>query len=124
VLEHLPTSESLPYFWRLGVSTRRQPTCLRRAVRGYTDDCALFTLFTAFHTGEGMSTAVAAIKREHIEAFIAAELGRTSASSAATRYRSIQQRVRWLDEKDEVDISPMAKMRKPLIPEQPMPVLP
>jgi site-specific recombinase XerD len=71
-----------------------------------------------------MSTAIAAIKREHIEAFIAAELVRTSASSAATRYRSIQQLFRWLDEEGEVDISPMAKMRKRLVPEQPVPCCP
>jgi hypothetical protein len=44
-----------------------------RTVRGYTDDCALFAAFLARN---GMPTAVAAIKREHIEAFIAAELGR------------------------------------------------
>ena len=71
-----------------------------------------------------MPTAVASIKREHLEAFIAAELARTSPSSAATRYRSLQQFFRWLDEEGEIDSSPMAKMRKPIIPEQPVPVLP
>ena len=87
-----------------------------RTVRGYTDDGALFAAYLA---GQGMPTAVAAIKREHVEAFIAAELERTSASSAATRYRSLQQFFRWLDEEGEIDASPIAKMRKPLIPEQP-----
>jgi hypothetical protein len=58
-----------------------------RTVRGYTDDGALFGVFLA---RQGMPTAVAAIKREHVEAFIAGELERTSASSAATRYRSLQ----------------------------------
>jgi len=92
-----------------------------RTVRGYTDDAALFAAFLA---DKGMPTAVAAIKREHVEAFIVAELERTSASSAATRYRSLQQFFRWLDDEGEIDGSPMAKMRKPLIPEQPVPVLP
>ena len=92
-----------------------------RTVRGYTDDGALFAAFLA---DKGMPTAVAAIKREHVEAFIVAELERTSASSAATRYRSLQQFFRWLDDEGEIDGSPMAKMRKPLIPEQPVPVLP
>lgn len=92
-----------------------------RMVRGYTDDCALFA---AFLIDKGMPTAVASIKREHVEAFIAAELARTSPSSAATRYRSLQQFFRWLDEAGVIDSSPMAKMRKPIIPEQPVPVLP
>jgi integrase len=92
-----------------------------RTVRGYTDDGAMFAAFLA---GKGMPTAVAAIKREHVEAFIVAELERTSPSSAATRYRSLQQFFRWLDEEGEVSPSPMAKMRKPMIPEQPVPVLP
>jgi site-specific recombinase XerD len=84
-----------------------------RTVRGYTDDGALFA---AFLVEKGMPTAVAAVKREHVETFIAAELERTSASSAATRYRSLQQFFRWLDEEGEIDGSPMAKMRKPIIP--------
>jgi integrase len=92
-----------------------------RTVRGYTDDCALFIAFPA---DKGMPTAVADIKREHVEAFIAAELERTSASSAATRYRSLPQLFRWLDDEGEIDASPMAKMRKPIIPQQPVPVLP
>jgi integrase len=92
-----------------------------RTVRGYTDDGAMFAAFLA---SKGMPTAVAAIKREHVEAFIVAELERTSPSSAATRYRSLQQFFRWLDEEGEVSPSPMAKMRKPMIPEQPVPVLP
>jgi site-specific recombinase XerC len=36
----------------------------------------------------------------------------------------LQQFFRWLDEEGEVDTSPRAKMRKPIIPEQPVPVLP
>jgi hypothetical protein len=39
-----------------------------------------------------MPTAVLSIRREHVEAFIVAELERTSPSSAAMRYRSLQTR--------------------------------
>jgi site-specific recombinase XerD len=91
-----------------------------RTVRAYTDDGAMFARFLADH---GMPTAVAGIRREHVEAFIAAELERTAPSSAATRYRSLQQLFRWLDDEGEIDSSPMAKMRPPIIPEQPVPVL-
>ena len=91
-----------------------------RTIRAYTDDGALFAAFLA---RQGMPTAVASIRREHVEAFIAAELARTAPSSAATRYRSLQQLFKWLDDEGEISGSPMAKMRPPIIPEQPVPVL-
>ena len=70
-----------------------------------------------------MPTAAANIRREHVEAFIAAELARTAPSSTATRYRSLQQLFKWLDDEGEIAGSPMVKMRPPIIPEQPVPVL-
>jgi site-specific recombinase XerC len=70
-----------------------------------------------------MPTAARSIRREHVEAFIAAELERTVASSAATRYRSLQQLFGWLDEGGEIDGSPVTKTRPPKIPEKPVPVL-
>ena len=91
-----------------------------RTIRAYTDDGALLTAFLAT---KGMPTAVLSIRREHVEAFIVAELERTSPSSAATRYRSLQQLFKWLDDEGEIDTSPMAKMRPPKIPEKPVPVL-
>jgi site-specific recombinase XerD len=92
-----------------------------RTIRAYTDDGALFASFLA---DKGMPTAAASIRREHVEAFIVAELERTAPSSAATRYRSLQQLFNWLDEEGEIDSSPMVKMRPPKIPEKPVPVLP
>ena len=91
-----------------------------RTIRAYTDDGALLAAFLA---ARGMPTAVLSIRREHVEAFIVAELERTSPSSAATRYRSLQQLFKWLDDEGEIDTSPMAKMRPPKIPEKPVPVL-
>jgi|SRR5579875_1094081 len=92
-----------------------------RTIRAYTDDGALFARYLA---DKGMPTTVASIRREHVEAFIASELERTAPSSAATRYRSLQQLFKWLDDEGEVAGSPMVKMRPPLIPEKPVPVLP
>jgi site-specific recombinase XerD len=89
-----------------------------RTIRAYTDDGALFV---AFLVRQGMPSAVRSICREHVEAFIVAELERTAPSSAATRYRSLQQLFGWLDEEGEIDGSPMAKMRPPKIPEKPGP---
>ena len=78
----------------------------------------------AFLARLGMPTPARSIRREHVEAFIAAELERTAPSSAATRYRSLQQLFGWLDEEGEIDGSPMARTRPPKIPDKPVPVLP
>ena len=104
--------------WRLSLEAANLSP---RTIRAYTDDCALLARFLA---AMGMPTAVSNIRREHVEAFIAAELERTAPASAATRYRSLQQLFNWLEEEGEITGSPMAKMRPPKIPDQPVPVLP
>src|SRR5260221_1140943 len=104
--------------WRLHLEAANLS---RRTIRACTDDGALFAAFLA---DKGMPTVAGNIRREHIEAFIAAELDRTAPASAARRYRSLQQLFTWLDEEGEITGSPMAKMRPPKIPEKPVPVLP
>jgi hypothetical protein len=56
-----------------------------RTIRAYTDDG---TLLAAFLADRGMPTAVRIITREHVEAFIAAELARTAPASAGEKPRS------------------------------------
>jgi len=86
-------------------------------IRAYTDDGALFAVFLA---RQGMPTAARSIRQS-----TSRRSSRPSApSSAATRYRSLQQLFSWLDEEGEIDRSPMAKTRPPKIPEKPVPVLP
>src|SRR6266568_3586069 len=103
--------------WRLHLEAANLS---RRTIRAYTDDGALLAAFLA---AKGMPTAVRSIRREHVEAFIVAELERTAEASAATRYRSLQQLFNWLDEEGEIEVSPMMKMRPPKITEKPVPVL-
>src|SRR6266699_890622 len=45
----------------------------------------------AFLAERGMPTAVDAIRREHVEAFVEDVLARRKATTAANRYRSLQQ---------------------------------
>jgi site-specific recombinase XerD len=77
----------------------------------------------AYLVGQGMPTAVSAITREHIEAFIGDLLDRLSPATAAKHYRSLQQLFRWLAEDGEIPRSPMERMRPPAVPEQPVPIL-
>ena len=70
-----------------------------------------------------MPTDVAAISREHVEAFITDQLGRWRPATAANRYRGLQRFFAWLVDEGEIKASPMARMRPPNVPEQPPPVL-
>ena len=70
-----------------------------------------------------MSTTVDGVRREHVEAFIEDQLARWTPSTAASRYRYVQQFFRWLEEEGEVPASPMARMKPPAVPDEPVPVL-
>lgn len=63
------------------------------------------------------------VRREHVEAFVGHLLDTRSASTAATRYRGLQQFFRWLVEEEEIERSPMTGMRPPAIGEVPVPVV-
>lgn len=73
----------------------------------------------AFLAARGMPRLVAAVHREHVEAFIEDQLVRLRPASAANRYRSLQQFFRWLVDEGEIRESPMARMKPPTIPEEP-----
>ncbi|MDP8928084.1 MAG: tyrosine-type recombinase/integrase [Actinomycetota bacterium] len=77
----------------------------------------------AFLTARGRSTTPADVTRADVEEFIGDLLSRFTPSTAATRYRGLQQFFRWLEEEGEIEASPMLRMRPPRIPEQPVPVL-
>lgn len=61
--------------------------------------------------------------REHVAAFIVDQLDRNSSSTAATRFRCLQQVYRWLVFEQYIDRSPMEAMTPPAIAEKVVPVL-
>ena len=73
----------------------------------------------AWLTEAGMPTTASGVRREHVEAFLAALGDRVSPATVAKHYRSLQQLFRWLVDDGEVPDSPMARMRPPAVPEQP-----
>lgn len=83
--------------------------------------CALN--LAGFLEQRGMPTRVGSVTREHIELFLADMLERLSPATAAKHYRSLQQFWRWLADEGEIPASPMARMRPPHVPEQPVPIL-
>jgi site-specific recombinase XerD len=77
----------------------------------------------AFLADRGMPTKAEAIRREHVEAYVQELLDNRSPATANQRYRSLQQFFKWLVEEGEIRDNPMAHMRPPTIPEQPVPVV-
>jgi site-specific recombinase XerD len=77
----------------------------------------------AYLAGQGMPTRVGAIKREHVESYVASELARLKPASAATFYRGLSVFFRWAANEGEIERTPMERMRSPTIPETPVPVL-
>ena len=70
-----------------------------------------------------MPTHARAVSREHVEAFIEDTLAHAKASTAATRFQALRVFFTFLVDEGELDHSPMAKMRPPIVPEQTTPVL-
>ena len=72
----------------------------------------------------GMPRAVAAIHREHVEAFLVALQDRGARpATVSQRYRSLQQFFKWLEGEGEITVSPMARMKPPAVPVEPPEVL-
>jgi site-specific recombinase XerD len=94
---------------------------------------ALATIASYITVGEGLASYLAAagmpstvegVQREHVEAYLASMRDRgLSPATVAKHYRSLQQLFVWLVEEDEIPSSPMARMKPPTVPDQPVPVL-
>jgi site-specific recombinase XerD len=76
----------------------------------------------AFLATRGLSLVDAS--RADLETFLGDLLGYRAASTAATYYKVLRILYRWLEEEDEIDRDPTAKMKRPIVPEQPVPVVP
>src|SRR5439155_2976035 len=57
--------------------------------------------------------------REHVEEFINDVLSRSRPGTAETRYRGLQAFFKWAVEDGEIRESPMARMKRPTVPEAP-----
>jgi site-specific recombinase XerD len=69
-------------------------------------------------------TTVEAATRADLEAFMADLLARRTASTAATYYKILKVLYGWLVDEEELEADPMAKMKPPIVPVNPVPVVP
>jgi site-specific recombinase XerD len=77
----------------------------------------------AFLAAQRLPDEVRDLRREHIEAWLIELLGRWKPATVNNRYRGLQAFFRWRIDEDIIEHSPMAKMKPPKVPEQPVPVL-
>lgn len=130
--------------WRWVVATRTVPIEARaprldesiddyrlslHAAGKSTNTQAVYTLalryLDDFLLEQGMPRTLSGIRREHIEAWLGSlrDTGRSPAT-VSVYYRSLQPFWKWCIEEGFIRESPMARMHPPIVPEQPVPVVP
>jgi len=90
-----------------------------KTVTTYGESVAQLRVYLA---GEGIASAHE-VRREHLEGFMEHLLETRSAATASVRFRALQQFWKWLADDEHIESDPMSKMKVPLVPEQPVPVL-
>lgn len=71
----------------------------------------------------GMPTGARAVRREHVESFIASRRDTVKPTTLSVEFRALQQFFKWAVEEDEIDRSPMERMKAPKVPDSPVPVV-
>lgn len=105
-------------------SFRRSLLAENKAPRTIKTYMEALGLFGEYLTTQGMPTEISAIRREHIESFLADLLDRgQKPATAANRYRSMQAFFKWAVSEGEIKDSPMRNMKPPHVPEAPPDVL-
>jgi site-specific recombinase XerD len=69
-------------------------------------------------------TTIEAATRADLEAFLGDLLARRAPSTAATYHKVLKLLYAWLTEEEEIPSSPMARMKPPIVPDKPVPIVP
>lgn len=72
---------------------------------------------------KGMPTGARAIRREHVESYFAERREQVKPTTLSVEFRALQQFWRWALDEEEIERSPMERMRPPRIPDSPVPVI-
>lgn len=108
-----PLSES---YRALVISFRRKLLAENKSPRTVQTYGEALRLFDEFLVARGMPLAVAHIRREHVETFMAELLARYRPATASNRYRSLNLFFSWCVAEGEITRSPMQRMQPPLFP--------
>lgn len=117
---HRSEKPSIPDLLPSWVRSLRASNRADKTIKAYTEAAQQLA---AFLDSRGRPASVTSISRADVEAFITHLLETRSASTAATRYRGLQQLFNWLVEEEEIPTSPMERMRPPKQVERVVPVV-
>lgn len=70
-----------------------------------------------------MPTGARAIRREHVESYFAERRDQVKSTTLSVEFRAHQQFWKWALDEEEIDRSPMERMRPPRVPDSPAPVV-
>ena len=73
--------------------------------------------------GQGMPLTAGGVRREHIESYLAMRKATVAPSTLSLEYRALVQFWKWCEDEDEVERSPMVKMKQPTVPDSPVPIV-
>ena len=77
-------------------------------------------LFREFLVADDVPTQ---INREHVEAFLSAQVRRWRPKTALIRYGNLRQCFNWCVDDGEISVTPMVSVKPPQVPEVPVPVV-
>jgi site-specific recombinase XerD len=112
-----PTIESTRDYWVLHLKSEGRA---ERTISTYLNALRRLDDFLA---DRGMPRELRAIRREHLEAWIADMLQRNQAGTVSIAFRAVRPFFRWLVDEDEIERNPMDKMKAPAPPLNPPSVL-
>jgi len=112
-----PTIESTRDYWVLHLKSEG------RAERTISTYLNALRRLDAFLADRGMPRELRAIRREHVEAWIGDMLQRNQAGTVSIAFRAMRPFFKWLLDEDEIERSPMEKMKAPAPPLNPPSVL-
>jgi integrase/recombinase XerC len=85
-------------------------------MQSYTETAELLATFRPGVDDDAMT-------RDDLEAFMGDYLAKHRSTSAAVRYRALRRFYNWMVDEEIIEVSPMAKMHQPQVPEAPVPIL-
>jgi site-specific recombinase XerD len=72
---------------------------------------------------KAMPTGARAVRREHVESYFAERRETVKPTTLSVEFRALQQFWKWALDEEEIERSPMERMRPPRVPDAPVPVV-
>jgi site-specific recombinase XerD len=106
----------------LAKSYRLHLTAGNKSPSTITSYMGAVTALSDFLVREGLPTKPSLITKTHMELFMTDYLSKYKPATAHNRYRGLKTFFLWAVEEEEIEVSPMARLKAPIVPETPAPI--